>query len=79
MMRGLCYSAVSYATLFIERKVVVIGDTKLALRSTAELAHIAEEVTLVAPTHGDLESEMGKKRFSAQKTLKCLKASRLRP
>lgn len=60
MMRGLCYSAVSYAPLFIERNVVVIGDTKLALRSTAELAQIAEKVTLVAPSHGDLESALGK-------------------
>jgi thioredoxin reductase len=65
MMRGLCYSAVSYAQLFIERNVVVIGDTKLALRSTAELAHIAEKVTLVAPTHGELEDALGKKVLSA--------------
>jgi thioredoxin reductase len=65
MMRGLCYSAVSYAPLFIERNVVVIGDTKLALRSTAELAHIAEKVTLLAPTHGELESALGKKVLSA--------------
>jgi len=65
MMRGLCYSAVSYAPLFIERNVVVIGDTHLALRSTAELAHIADKVTLVAPTHGDLESAMGKKVLGA--------------
>jgi alkyl hydroperoxide reductase subunit F len=64
MMRGLCYSAVSYAPLFIERDVVVIGDTKLALRSTAELARIAEKVTLVAPTHGDLDSILGKKVLS---------------
>jgi alkyl hydroperoxide reductase subunit F len=44
MMRGLCYSAVSYAPLFIEREVVVIGDTKLALRSTAELARTEAEM-----------------------------------
>ncbi|TFH36498.1 MAG: pyridine nucleotide-disulfide oxidoreductase [Anaerolineales bacterium] len=59
MMRGLCYSAVSYAPLFIERDVVVIGDTKLALRSTAELARIARKVTLVAPSHGELDTAMG--------------------
>lgn len=59
MMRGLCYSAVSYAPLFIERDVVVIGDTKLALRSTAELARIANKVTLVAPSHGELDTNMG--------------------
>ena len=65
MMRGLCYSAVSYAPLFIERQVVVIGDTKLALRSTAELARIARRVTLVAPSHGDLDSPMGKRVLEA--------------
>ena len=61
MMRGLCYSAVSYAPLFIERETVVIGDTMLALRATAELASIAQKVTLVAPTHGELSSSMGQK------------------
>ncbi len=66
MMRGLCYSAVSYAPLFIERDVVVIGDTKLALRSTAELARIAKKVTLVAPTHGELDSSMGTNILAAE-------------
>ena len=65
MMRGLCYSAVSYAPLFIERNAVVIGDTHLALRSTAELARIAKKVSLVAPTHGALDSPMGRKVLSA--------------
>lgn len=66
MMRGLCYSAVSYAPLFIERDVVVIGDTKLALRSTAELARIAKKVTLVAPSHGELDSSMGNNILAAK-------------
>jgi alkyl hydroperoxide reductase subunit F len=65
MMRGLCYSAVSYAPLFIEREVGVIGDTALALRSTAELATIASKVTLVAPSHGELDSPMGVKVLKA--------------
>jgi alkyl hydroperoxide reductase subunit F len=65
MMRGLCYSAVSYAPLFIDREVVVIGDTLLALRSTAELSRIASKVTLVAPSHGDLDSDMGRKVLQA--------------
>ena len=60
MMRGLCYSAVSYAPLFIDRDVVVIGDTHLALRAAAELSHIAHQVTLVAPSHGDLETPLGR-------------------
>jgi len=66
MMRGLCYSAVSYAPLFIERETVVIGDTMLALRATAELASIAQKVTLIAPTHGDLGSSMGQKVLKAE-------------
>jgi thioredoxin reductase len=45
MMKGLCYSALSYAPLFIDKKAVVVGDGELALRSAAELATIAEQVT----------------------------------
>ncbi|MEK7277080.1 MAG: FAD-dependent oxidoreductase [Chloroflexota bacterium] len=59
MMRGLCYSAVSYAPLFIERETVVIGDTGLALRAAAELSKIARRVTLIAPTRGELDSAVG--------------------
>jgi len=61
MNRGLCYSAVSYAPLFIEREAAVIGDGSLALRSATELARIARKVTLVAPSHGELDSPMGRK------------------
>lgn len=49
MMRGLCYSTVSYAPLFSGRKTVVIGDTALALRSALDLAQIAREVTVILP------------------------------
>ncbi len=65
MMRGLCYSAVSYAPLFIEREVGVIGDSALALRSAAELSTIASKVTLIAPSHGELDSAMGRKVLSS--------------
>ena len=61
MMRGLCYSAISYAPLFVERQTAVIGDSALALRATAELARIASKVTLVAPTHGELDSALGRR------------------
>ena len=47
IMRGLCYSALSYAPLFIDRTVVVIGDGELAQRSSAELATVAKHVTIV--------------------------------
>ncbi len=46
-MKGLCYSALSYAPLFIDRKVVVIGEDELGLRSAAELATVAKKVYLV--------------------------------
>jgi alkyl hydroperoxide reductase subunit F len=49
MMRGLCYSALSYAPLFIDREVAVIGDGELAQRSTAELATVAKKATLICP------------------------------
>ena len=49
IMRGLCYSALSYAPLFIDKATVVIGDGDLAQRSTAELATVAKHVTLVCP------------------------------
>jgi alkyl hydroperoxide reductase subunit F len=71
MMRGLCYSAISYAPLFVDREVVVIGERGLALRATAELAGIAKRVTLLAPTHGDLGSAFGK-RIAAHKAVEIL-------
>jgi len=76
MMRGLCYSAVSYAPLFIDRKTCVIGDTALALRATAELARIAKKVTLVAPGKGELDSPLGQKVLSA-KNVEVLQGARV--
>ncbi len=61
MMRGLCYSAISYAQLFYDRLAVVIGDGDLALRSTAELARIARKVTLVAETGERFDNPLGRR------------------
>lgn len=58
-LRGLCYSALTFAQLFIDRRALVVGDTRLALLATLELARIAQQVTLVAPTQGDLETPLG--------------------
>jgi alkyl hydroperoxide reductase subunit F len=66
MMRGLCYSAVSYAPLFIDRTVTVIGDSDLALKSAAELALVAKHVNLVGPTQPVLESPLGTKLNNAE-------------
>jgi alkyl hydroperoxide reductase subunit F len=61
IMRGLCYSALSYAPLFIDKKTVVIGDGNLALRSAAELATVAEHVHLVGIREDALQTPLGKK------------------
>jgi alkyl hydroperoxide reductase subunit F len=62
MMRGLCYSALSYAPLFIDRTTVVVGDGDLALRSAAELSTIAQRVYLVSgagkPSASPLEHKL---------------------
>ena len=60
-MKGLCYSALSYAPLFIDKTAIVIGDDELALRSTAELATIAKQVYLVCNDDKALETGLGKK------------------
>ena len=60
-MKGLCYSALSYAPLFIDKSVVVIGDEELALRSVGELATVAKEVTMVCASDKSLSTPLGKK------------------
>lgn len=58
-MKGLCYSAMTYAPLMVDRRVVVVGDELLALRAVAELSRIATQVTLVAEGDGDLDTAAG--------------------
>jgi NADH-dependent peroxiredoxin subunit F len=60
-MKGLCYSALSYAPLFIDKSVVVIGDEELALRSAGELSTVAKEVTMVCAGDKMFDSPLGKK------------------
>lgn len=61
IMRGLCYSALSYAPLFIDRETVVVGDGDLALRSAAELSTVAKHVHLVGASGEALKTDLGKK------------------
>jgi NADH-dependent peroxiredoxin subunit F len=61
MMRGLCYSALSYAPLFIDRTATVIGDGDLAFRSASELALVARQVNVVGPSESQLHVGLGKK------------------
>jgi len=60
-MKGLCYSALSYAPLFIDKSVVVIGDEELALRSAGELATVAKEVTMVCANDKSISTPLGQK------------------
>ncbi len=61
MMRGLCYSAISYAQLFIDRTAAVVGCGELALLGAAELAQVASRVTLIAAECDVLDSPLGHK------------------
>lgn len=61
LSKGLCYSALSYAQLFIEKDTVVIGQDDLALRSAAELATVARHVTIVGTNQQALQTALGKK------------------
>ena len=60
-MKGLCYSALSYAPLFIDREVIVIGDGDLALRSAGELSTVAKQVTMVCSNGEGMELPLGQK------------------
>lgn len=60
MMRGLCYSAMSYAPSCIDHDAVVIGEGELALKAAAELAQVARHVTLIAATPGELDTPLGR-------------------
>jgi NADH-dependent peroxiredoxin subunit F len=65
-MHGLCYSALSYAPLFIDRTVAVVGDGDLALRSAGELATIAKRVYLVCGCDNMLSTPLGRKLNEAE-------------
>ena len=64
--KGLCYSAVSYAPLFIDKQVAVIGENELALRSAAELSTVASKVQLVGPGDEVMQSKLGQKLIDAE-------------
>lgn len=60
-LRGLAYSAISYAPLFIDRTVAVVGDGDLGVRSALELAQNSRWVYYVTSSLISLDSLMGKK------------------
>lgn len=59
--KGLSYSAISHAQLFIEREPAVVGSNLRALQAAAELATIAKQVHLILPEQGESDSAFGKK------------------
>jgi len=59
--RGVSYSAVSHAQLFIDMDVAVVGDGEPALEAAAELAQIAKNVNVIGVPAKHLDSELGKK------------------
>jgi thioredoxin reductase len=61
MGRGLTYSALSYAPLFLDKRAIVIGAGERALRAVAQLAQIAAPVHFITPTHELMETPLGKK------------------
>lgn len=65
-LKGLCYSAMTYAPLMVDRNVVVIGEELLALRAVAELARIATQVILIASSVGDLDKPIAQKVLAAE-------------
>lgn len=71
-MKGLCYSALSYAPLFIDKSVIVVGNEDLALRSAGELSTIASEVTLVVNNDAMLGTPLGRK-LQQSKNVKIMK------
>lgn len=67
--RGVSYSAISHAPLFIGKRTVVIGDGDLALRAVTELALVADTVHLVAHTQNALETPLVKRLATNMKVI----------
>ena len=59
--RGVSYSAVSHAPLFIDMEVAVVGEGLPALHAAAELAEIAKKVNIIGFQAKYLDSELGKR------------------
>ncbi len=65
-LRGVAYSTVSYAPLYIDKSVALVGAGGMALRGAAELSQIVKQLYIIAPTHGDLDTYLGRKLQAAE-------------
>ena len=61
LMRGLCFSAMSYAPLFGGKTALVVGDDELAQRAALELSLLAKHVTLIASMPDKLDTVYGQR------------------
>jgi len=59
--RGVSYSAVSHAPLFIDLDVAVVGQGTTALQAVAELAQIAKHITVIGMPTKLVDSALGQK------------------
>jgi alkyl hydroperoxide reductase subunit F len=59
--RGVSYSAVSHAPLFIDMEVAVVGEPTAALKTATELAQIAKRVNVIGVPSKLVDSELGKR------------------
>ncbi len=67
--RGLSYSAISHAPIFIDKEAAVVGSNARALRNAAELAAVAKRVHLILPQKGEIDSALGQKLRSNPKVV----------
>ena len=68
-LRGLAYSAVSYAPLFIDRVAAVVGGGELGNKSALELAQVARQVYLIVPDSSALDTPAGRKLLTAKNVI----------
>jgi thioredoxin reductase len=59
--RGLSYSAISHAQLFLDKETALVGSTPRAMRAAAELAWVCKKVHVILPERGEIDSALGKK------------------
>jgi thioredoxin reductase len=60
-LRGVAYSTVSYAPLYLDKQVALVGTGAIALRGAIELAQIVRQLYLIAPAHGELDTPLGRR------------------
>ena len=65
-LRGVAYSTVSYAPLYIDKTVALVGASEMALRGVGELAQIVKQLYWIAPTHGQLDTPLGRRMQAAE-------------